>query len=66
MRTQPELPVYGRPDLPASYVKYYLDHVTGVAWAPALVDGLVVSLGVGAFVLSVWLNLRDRRRRRAA
>jgi hypothetical protein len=40
-------------------VKYYLDRLTGVAWDPLLVDGLVVGLALAAFVASVVLNVRD-------
>lgn len=54
----------GERGLPNSYVKYYLDRLTGLAWDPALVDGLVVGLGLTALALSVWTNLRDRRRHR--
>ncbi len=52
----------GESGLPRSYVKYYLDAATGWDWDPALVNGLVLVLGLGAFGLSVWLNVRDRRR----
>lgn len=52
----------GETGLPASWVKYYLDQVTGVAWNAGLVDGLVVGTALAALVLSVVLNMRDRRR----
>lgn len=52
----------GETGLPRSYVKYYLDAATGWDWDPALVNGLVLALGLGAFGLSIVLNLRDRRR----
>jgi len=52
----------GETGLPASWVKYYLDQITGVAWNAALVDGVVVGVALAALVLSVGLNLRDRRR----
>lgn len=52
----------GESDLPASYVKYYLDAVTGISWDAALVDVLVLVLGVGALGLSIWLNWRDSKR----
>lgn len=51
----------GETGLPASYVKYYLDRLTGLAWDPFGVDVLVAALGLGALVVSVWLNVRDRR-----
>jgi len=51
----------GETNLPASYVKYYVDRVAGVNSDPLVVDVAVAVLGVGAFALSVVLNLRDRR-----
>lgn len=54
----------GETDLPRSYVKYYADRLTGVTWDPALVNAIVVAVGVTAFTLSVMLNVRDRRRKR--
>lgn len=53
----------GETGLPASWVKYYVDRVTGVAWDTALVDGLVIGSALAALVLSVVLNVRDRRNR---
>lgn len=52
----------GEAGLPASWVKYYLDQLTGLAWNAALVDGLVIGVALAALVLSVGLNVRDRRR----
>ncbi|MDE2803640.1 MAG: DUF2784 domain-containing protein [Gemmatimonadota bacterium] len=52
----------GETGLPASWVKYYLDELTGVAWHAGLVDGLVIGTALAALVLSVGLNLRDRHR----
>ena len=52
----------GETGLPASWVKYYLDQLTGLAWNATLVDGLVIGVALAALVLSVGLNLRDRRR----
>ena len=54
----------GETGLPASYVKYYLDALTGLDWEPLVVDGSVAVLGLAAFGVSVWLNVRDRRRLR--
>lgn len=56
----------GETDLPQSYVKYYLDAVTGVSWDPGIVDTMVLGLGIGALAASVWVNVRDRRRERRA
>ena len=53
----------GETGLPASWVKYYLDGLTGVAWDTGLVDGLVIGAALAALVLSVTLNLRDRQNR---
>ena len=55
----------GETELPASYIKYYLDYLTGQNWNPTVVDVLVLVLGVGALVLSVELNWRDYRRKRS-
>jgi hypothetical protein len=52
----------GETDLPASYVKYYLDLITGVAWGPRLVDTVVLLLSLSALGLSLWLNWRDWHR----
>jgi len=51
----------GERELPYSYVKYYADKLTGFTWDPLVVDGMVLILGVLAFTLSCWLNLRDYR-----
>ncbi len=54
----------GETDLPASYVKYYVDAATGLDWSPVLVDSMVAVLGVGALVVSIVVNARDRSRAR--
>jgi len=54
----------GEADLPASYVKYYLDHLTGLSWDPLAVDTCVVFLGLLAFVVSCWFNWRDHNSHR--
>lgn len=51
----------GETGLPASWIKYHLDAVTGIDWSAGLVDAVVVGSGLVAFGLSVVLNLRDRR-----
>ncbi len=56
----------GETDLPASYVKYYLDALTGMTWHASLVDTGVAVIGLGAFAVSVYLNGRDYRRARRA
>lgn len=52
----------GETDLPSSYIKYYLDALTGISWDPGLVDVGAGVLGISALVLSVSLSVRDRRR----
>ncbi|MEX0866213.1 MAG: DUF2784 domain-containing protein [Pirellulales bacterium] len=52
----------GAADLPASYVKYYADHLTGLDWQTTVVDVVTVAVGVGVFLLSCCLNWRDWRR----
>ncbi len=49
----------GQTDLPASYVKYYADRLTGFSWEVWIVDTAVVILGLVAFVLSCWFNLKQ-------
>ena len=49
----------GETGLPNSYVKYYLDRLSGFAWDPFVVDAIVLILGLGALAASVWLNWRD-------
>ena len=53
----------GETALPASWMKYYLDLVTGLDWSAALVDAIVIGSALGALVLSVVLNVRDARPR---
>ena len=55
----------GETELPSSWLKYYLDRVTGASWDPALVDTLVVTLALIALALSVWLNFLGPARRGA-
>ena len=50
--------VLGETDLPLSYVKYYLDLVTGFSWDPFIVDVIVAVTGVVAFLTSVLVNFR--------
>ena len=54
----------GETSLPASWIKYHLDAVTGVDWSPAIVDSLVIGCALVTFGLSVALNVRDRGRSR--
>ena len=52
----------GETSLPASWVKYHLDAVTGVGWNAAIVDALVIGCALLALGLSLALNARDRLR----
>lgn len=54
----------GETRLPASYVKYYVDRATGGDVDPAAVDAAVAALGIGALVVSVVLNIKDRAARK--
>jgi hypothetical protein len=54
----------GETNLPSSYVKYYVDKLTGVHWDPFLVDAATLLLGLSAFALSCWFNWRDWKFRR--
>ncbi len=54
----------GETDLPASYVKYYVDRVTGLDSDPFLVDMSVLVLGLVALAVSAFLNWGDWRRSR--
>ena len=51
----------GETDLPYSYVKYYMDKLTGFTWDPLWVDTSVVFLGLLVFGLSCWFNWQDYR-----
>ncbi len=53
--------ILGETGLPASYIKYYLDKLFGYAWNSVLVDVVVVTFGLGALAVSVWLNWQDWR-----
>ncbi len=50
----------GEQDLPASYVKYYADAVTGMEWDAWLIDRIVLGCGFTAFVISIYLNVVRR------
>ena len=54
----------GKTDLPDSYVKYLLDRVTGLNLNASLVDDLTLYTLLAALALSVFLNIRDYRRKK--
>lgn len=51
----------GETELPFSYVKYYIDRLTGLEWNALVLDVSVLGFGLAAFGISVWLNWRDWR-----
>ncbi|MDR9418493.1 DUF2784 domain-containing protein [Gracilimonas sp.] len=55
----------GETDLPLSYIKYYLDQIFWFSWDSLVVDVLVAGLGVGAFLISIFLNYRDWQTRKS-
>ena len=52
----------GEQDLLSSYVKYYVDRLSGFDWDPFSVDLTVAILGILAFAVSIYLNWCDWRR----
>ena len=56
----------GETDLPDTYVKYYLDRLTGLDWHPLLVHAFILLFAVLALGVSIALNWRDWRRSRPA
>lgn len=49
----------GEQNLPASYIKYYADYLTGMNWDAFIIDIGTAAVGISAFLLSVWFNWRD-------
>ena len=56
----------GETGLPDSYIKYYVDQITGLDTDPIWVDATVVGAALIALALSIWLNWRDYRNARGA
>ena len=56
----------GKTDLPTSYIKYLTDRLTGLDVNATLVDEVTLYAFVAALAISLFLNLRDWRRRRKA
>ncbi len=50
----------GETDLPSSYIKYYLDRISGADWDAATVDIGVVVTATVVLGLSLWFAYRDR------
>lgn len=55
----------GETDLPTSYIKYLIDRFTGLDVNAILVDKVTLYTFVAALAISLFLNLRDWRRRTA-
>jgi len=51
----------GETHLPYSYIKYYTDKLTGTSWDPTLINAIVLTCGLSAFILSCWFNWKDIR-----
>ena len=54
----------GETNLPKSYVKYYLDKLSGITWEPIMVDIVVMILSLLILALSIWLNSNDYKSNR--
>lgn len=52
----------GETNLPASFIKYVADKVTGYDFDPSLVNMLTVVIFFAVMAISVILNIRDRRK----
>ena len=56
----------GHTDMPSSYTKFLVDSFTGWNVNQQVVDIFTLTLLGFAFGASLWMNLRDRRRRRGS
>ena len=56
----------GVSDLPSSYVKYLVDRLTGLDLNPSLVDNVTLYAFLAALVLSIFLNIKDFRIKKAS
>jgi hypothetical protein len=50
----------GKTDLPDSYIKYLFDRLTGLNINSTLVDKITLCAFLGALMISIYFNLRDR------
>ena len=48
-----------------SYIHFLLLKLTGLELPPKLVDGVTLAAFIISLVMSIWLNIRDRRKRSA-
>lgn len=54
----------GRTDLPTSYIKYLVDRMTGLNVNQTLVDNATLYGFITALALSLFLTIRDHRKRK--
>jgi Protein of Unknown function (DUF2784) len=55
----------GKTNLPDSYVKYLADRLTGMDFNPSLVDKVTLYVFLGAFAISLYLNIRHYVRKKS-
>jgi hypothetical protein len=53
----------GEKDLPASFITYMAEHVTGITFSPGLVDAITLTLFLGAVVAAVYVNFFLKKRK---
>ena len=51
----------GEKGLPNSYVQYVIKRLFSISVSPSTADTLTIVFAVGAFIVSMVLNIRDRR-----
>jgi hypothetical protein len=56
----------GKTDLPASYIKYLVDRLTGLNVSQALVDNATLYGFLVALAISLFLNINDHRKKKRA
>ncbi len=49
----------GRTDLPASYIKYLTDRLTGINFSSSLIDKVTLYSFLAALIISLFLNIKD-------
>ncbi len=54
----------GKTGLPQSYISYLVERLTGLHFSPELVSALTLAFFLAALALSVFVNLRDDRKKR--
>jgi len=54
----------GKTDLPTSYIKYLVDRLTGLDVNQVIVDKATLYVFIAALAISLFLNIKDFRRRK--